>query len=89
MAIHRLLENSSFEPIEIALMTEAHEEALRLLGVSDALGPLSRLVAHAIIDVPRRGISDPLILTERAIRILGIPLAEQLSADREVAHAAC
>ena len=86
MAIDRLLQNSSLSPSEIKLMTVAHEEALHLLGIGDALGPLSQLVAHRIIDVSKVGISDPLILAKRAIRALGIPSAEQLSTDREVPH---
>jgi hypothetical protein len=53
LAIYRLLENSSHGPEEIKRMTDAFEEALRILRLSDRLGPVSELVAARIVAIAK------------------------------------
>jgi hypothetical protein len=76
MAINRLLENSPFGPDEIKRMTDAFEEALRLLRLSDRLGPVSELVATRIVAIAKTGVRDPLVIAAQAVKTLGIPLTE-------------
>jgi hypothetical protein len=72
MALHRLLENSPLGPDEIKLMTDAYEEALRLLRLSDRADALTELVAIHIVAITVSGERDPSIITSRAMKLAGI-----------------
>ncbi len=72
MTNHRLLENSPLGPAEIKLMTEAYEECLRLLRLSDRSDPLTELVAIQIVAITNTGERDPGIIALRAMKLAGI-----------------
>jgi hypothetical protein len=74
MAIDRLLENSPFRPDEIKRMTEAFEQALRILRLSDRPGPVSERLAARIVAIAKTGIRDPQVIAAQAVKTLGIPL---------------
>lgn len=52
------------------------EEALRLLRLSDRLGPVSELVAARIVAIAKTGARDPMVIAAQAVKTLGIPLTE-------------
>ena len=66
MAIYRLLQNSSFGPEEVAVMTEAYEQTLLALGVTNRSDPITEEIALKIIAMTRAGESDPTVLSARA-----------------------
>ena len=72
MAIYRLLKFSAFDPEEIACMTAAYEDALRVLQLANRQDPITELVAKKIIDVAQLGERDPKRLCEKALTELGI-----------------
>jgi hypothetical protein len=73
VAIYRLLQNSSFGPEQISLMTAAYEDVLRVLGLANRTDPLTELIAQKIIEIAETGERDPLQISARAIANLGIP----------------
>jgi hypothetical protein len=73
---HALLQKSPVGTAEIKLMTDAYEVAMRRLGISDRLGPLSKLVAVRIVAIAKTGVRDPQVIAAQAIRTLGTPLGE-------------
>jgi hypothetical protein len=72
MALHRLLENSPLGPEEIKRMTDAYEEALRLLRLSDRSDRLTELVAIHIVAITVTGERDPSVIASRAMKLAGI-----------------
>lgn len=56
-----------FEPETLKAMTAAYVEACRSLGLTDRDDPLTRLVAHRIIDAAIEGERDPKRLREHGI----------------------
>lgn len=69
MSICPLFQKSSFGPAEIRRMTDADEECLRLLRLSDRSDSLTELVAMNIVAITKTGEGDPAIIAERAIRL--------------------
>jgi hypothetical protein len=74
--IHPVLQNSSLGPAEIKVSTDAHEECLCILKISDRLRPLSELIAARVIAIAKTGVRDPKVIAAQAIRTLGIPRIE-------------
>lgn len=72
MAIYRIFRTTVFEPEEIAIMSAAYEDALRVLRLADREDPITELIAQKIIKVARSGEPDPAKITEQALRELGI-----------------
>jgi hypothetical protein len=72
MALHRLLKNSPLGPDEIKLMTDAYEEALRLLRLSDRADALTELVAIHIVAITKTGECHPAIIASQAMKLAGI-----------------
>ena len=70
MPIYRLLQNTTFEPRQIAAMTTAFEEICRELGLAKRDDPLRDLVAKAIIDCANKGEFGPIRLRECARQAL-------------------
>ncbi|HWM47930.1 MAG TPA: hypothetical protein VNR11_13580 [Xanthobacteraceae bacterium] len=70
MAIYRLLQNSSFDPEAVEIMTTAYEAARERLGLVDRSDPLTELVAGRIIEIARTGVRDPGQLCEQVLRAI-------------------
>jgi hypothetical protein len=68
MPIQKLLEQQSFEPEDIQVLSSAFEEALRELGLVDRTDPATQLVAKRIIELAQRGERDPIRLREGAVK---------------------
>ena len=76
MAIQRLLQNSAFEPEQIAYMATAYEGALHELELANRTDPITEIIAKKIIEIAQTGERDPLQMRGRAIAELGVrPLA--------------
>jgi hypothetical protein len=72
MAIYRLLQNSSFGPVEIAVLTDAYERTLQKLSLVDRNDPLTELIAKKVIELGQRGVCDAGQLSGLAIKELGL-----------------
>ncbi len=59
MPLHRLLENSAFEPEHVEAMSTAFEDICRELGLAQRDDPLRELVARQVIEFARRSERDP------------------------------
>ncbi len=70
MTIHRFLEGQAFGPQEIALMTSAYEDVLRILRLSNRSDPITHVVARRIIDCARAGERDPQRLRQSVLESL-------------------
>ena len=75
MAIYKLIANGSLAPDEIAVMRAAYEAALAELDVTEQHGPITELIAKAILNVTLRGERDPKEIKERALHALGLRLS--------------
>ncbi len=72
MTLHRPLESSPLGPAEIKRMTDAYEEALRLLRLRDRSDPLTELIAIHIVAITKTGERDPGIIASQAMKLAGI-----------------
>jgi hypothetical protein len=72
VAIYRIFKTVGFEPEEIATMSAAYEETLRVLQLADREDPITELVARKIIEVAGNGERDPARISEQALAELGI-----------------
>jgi hypothetical protein len=72
MPIYRLLQNMPMGPDEIARLTTAYEETLRTIGLVDRNDPITEMIARKIIEIGQRGVRDPVLLSELAIKEMGI-----------------
>jgi hypothetical protein len=72
MAIYRLLQHHSLGPKEVCRITEAYEQALRILCVQDRDDPLTEMIAKKIIKIAQAGIEDPAQISALAIKELEI-----------------
>jgi len=68
LALYRLLDGAAFEPEAIKAMTDAYEEALRTLRLTDRSDPIAEIVARKIIQCANTGESDPARLCAAALR---------------------
>ena len=71
MAIYRIFKTMAFEPEEIATMSAAYEETLRVLQLLDREDPITELVARKTIEVAGTGERDPARISEQALAELG------------------
>ena len=76
MAIYRLLQHSAFTPEDIAPISAAYEECLRILKLTNRSDPLTEIIAKAIIQVAQTGVRDPIHLRELALKQIGAPPAK-------------
>lgn len=76
MPLQRLLQQASFGPAEISVLTNAYEAALKLLRLIDRTDPVCELIAAKIILVYRMGERDAAKICARAIKELGIPMPD-------------
>jgi hypothetical protein len=72
VAIHRLLQNSAFGPEEIDCMVKAYEASVRVLRSADRSDASAEAVAKKIIEVAQTGERDPLKLSKRVLKDLGL-----------------
>lgn len=72
MAIHRLLQNSAFGPEEIDCMVRAYEASVRALRTTDQSGAGAEAVAKKIIEIAQTGERDPVKLSRRVLKDLGL-----------------
>jgi hypothetical protein len=72
MAIYRLLQNSPFGPVEIAVLTDAYECTLQKLSLVDRNHPLTELIAKKVIELGQRGVRDAGQLSGSDIKELGL-----------------
>jgi hypothetical protein len=70
MPIVGLTKNGSFEPDEIRLMTDAFEDACRVLGLADPANPWRDIVAKKIIEAGQAGERDQSRLLECGLNAL-------------------
>jgi hypothetical protein len=71
MTIYRLLENTTFGPVEIERLATAYAQTLRALGLKDRSDPITQIVAEKIITVGRYGIEDPAEISKLVLKELG------------------
>lgn len=76
MPIQRLLQQASFGPDEIGVLTQAYDCALEMLRLRDRSDPVCELIAAKTILVYRMGEHDAARICARTIKELGIPLPE-------------
>jgi hypothetical protein len=82
MAIYRLLQNSPFGPVEIAVLTDAYERTLQKLSLVDRNDPLTELIAKKVIELAQRGVRDAGELSGLAIKGLGLETQSRASLNR-------
>jgi hypothetical protein len=70
MAVYRLFQNKAFEPEAIAIMTRAHTDVCRTLGVGEGDDPEANAVAQKVIEFAQRGERDPVRLREHVLQAL-------------------
>jgi hypothetical protein len=73
LAIHRLLQNSAFEPEDISRLTTAYERALKQLRLEDRNDPLTETIARHIIEAAQNGEKDPERICALALQQLDTP----------------
>ena len=70
---YQLLRDASFDPDEMGRMILAYEAALELLRQTDHPEPVAEVIARKIIEISRRGITDPPRICATALTELGVP----------------
>ena len=83
MAIHRLLDGAAFEPEAIKAMTDAYEEALRTLRLTDRNDPVAEMIARKIIRCANTGEDEPALGIFRVGPILLVMRETAEQSDRE------
>jgi hypothetical protein len=68
MPIRPLLQQHSFTPEEISMLTSVFEDALRELRLVDRNDPAANLVANRIIELAKQGERDPVRLREGVVK---------------------
>ena len=71
MAIYRMLRNQRIGVEEASILAAAYELTLRALDIKDRADPVTERVAEKIIEIGRRGLRDPLQISELTIKELG------------------
>jgi len=70
MPIKRLLEGRKLTPDEKDVLNLAFLRALRLLHLTDRNDPVCGIVARKIMEIGETGASDPVVISEIAVRRL-------------------
>jgi hypothetical protein len=76
MPIYRFLKEDNFDQDTVDRMTAAYEAALKLAGLDDRAHVVAEMVARKIIRLVHEGENDPPRMCARALKELGIPIAE-------------
>jgi hypothetical protein len=68
LPIHRLLENSAFDPERVAAMVQAYETAVRGLSERDGASRASdKVIAQTVIEIAQTGERDASIIAEKTV----------------------
>jgi hypothetical protein len=71
MPLVRLIQEKSFDPEMIGVMSRAFEDALTDLHLTDRTDPLVEIVARKIIECAQAGeVRDPILLRDCALKAL-------------------
>jgi hypothetical protein len=77
MTIRRFLSESQFGPREQQLLDLVYRRTLKRLSLTDSGDdPICQSLARKIIEVYKRGATNPIGISEAAIRELGLPKHE-------------
>jgi hypothetical protein len=66
MPILRLLQGRPYDALAIGIMTVAHQEALRICGVTDRAGPEAESIARRVISKFADGETDAQVIARGA-----------------------
>ena len=77
MPINRLLQNSKLEPAAQKALRLAFIRTLRLLGLVDRNDPVCEIVACKIMEIGATGASDPIAISDIAVRQLSAFIADR------------
>ena len=77
MPIDRLLQNSKLEPAAQKALRLAFIRTLRLLGLVDRNDPVCEIVACKIVEIGATGASDPIAISDIAVRQLSAFIADR------------
>ena len=76
MAIHRLLQDTTFGPAEIKAVITAYDDACRALKLAaERSDPITKILAAKIIEIAKGGERDPAKICEAALREMHLPRA--------------
>jgi hypothetical protein len=67
MPIRRLIEPGVFAPEQVTLMGNVFEDVLETLGLVDREDPITKLIAHKMIELVQTGEQDPVRLKQRTL----------------------
>ena len=77
MPIDHLLQNSELEPAVQETLRLAFKRSLRLLGLVDRNDPVCEIVACKIVEIGATGASDPIAISDIAVRQLSAFIADR------------
>ena len=72
------VEQQSFGPEDIEILSNAFEEAVRELRLVDRTDPATQLLAKRIIELAQQGERDPIRLREGAVKATTVAVAASL-----------
>jgi len=70
MLINRLLKDNALSSDEMETLHRAFARTMRSLGLVDRGDPIAELVAKKVIEIGATGVSDPVIISEKALKQL-------------------
>lgn len=73
MPFSQIVQDETFDPDTIEIMSAAYVGACKALGLADRTDPLTRLVAEKIIALAKRGERDPNRICAETLKALGPP----------------
>jgi hypothetical protein len=73
MPINRLLKDSKLTLEEQAVLNRAFDRTLRKLHLVDRNDPICEIVARKVIEIGATGVTNPVAISEIAVRQLGPP----------------
>jgi hypothetical protein len=73
MAFRQLVQDATFDPEAIEVMSAAYEGVCKTLGLTDHTDPITQLVAKKILELAARGERDPDRLHGETLKVFGHP----------------
>jgi hypothetical protein len=68
----RLFQNSTSDSKQIAVLTDAYEITLRMLGLVDRADSICEIVARKVIEIGTKSTHDPREIAEAAVQRLSV-----------------